>query len=86
MPYRLKVTATAERQIDRLPPGIQQRVRRSLLALTSEPRPRGCAKLRGGVANYRIRVGGYRVLYEVEDASQTVTILKVKHRRDVYRG
>ena len=85
MTYRLKITDTAEKQWRRIARSAQERVRSRILALADEPRPRGCVKLRGDPKTYRIRIGDYRVIYDVDDEDRTVTILKVKHRRDVYR-
>ncbi len=53
--------------------------------LAENPRPDGAKKLKGETG-YRIRVGNYRVLYEIDDAAQLVIIYRVKHRRDVYRN
>jgi mRNA interferase RelE/StbE len=71
--------------VDRLRGGTWERVRDALLALREEPRPKGCRKLRGGTDTYRIRVGDYRAVYDVDDGEQQITILRVRHRRDVYR-
>jgi len=54
--------------------------------LRDDPRPRGCKKLRGGEDSYRIRIGEYRAVYAVDEPSQAVTLLRVRHRREVYRG
>ena len=83
--YRIEVSATAERQIRRLERADQIRVLRAIRALGSVPRPRGCRKLRGWEDVFRIRVGGFRVLYSVEAARVLVIILKVGRRRDIYR-
>ncbi|MGH9787895.1 MAG: type II toxin-antitoxin system RelE family toxin, partial [Candidatus Acidiferrales bacterium] len=61
------------------------RVRGRIQSLVENPRPAGCKKLIGQVG-YRVRQGDYRILYEVDDAHRTVTIVKVRHRRDVYRS
>jgi len=54
--------------------------------LAANPRPPGCRKLQGsGRDDYRLRVGNYRVLYEVDDKARAVRIMRVRHRRDVYR-
>ena len=84
MPYRLSITETAQKELQRLPAQVKERVRVKCRSLADDPRPPGCRKLRGG-ESYRIRVGGYRVLYDVEDATQTVTILRVSHRSEAYR-
>ncbi|HTG61774.1 MAG TPA: type II toxin-antitoxin system RelE/ParE family toxin [Terriglobia bacterium] len=60
------------------------RVRDAIYALAENPRPPGCLKL-SGREGWRIRVSSYRVIYEIGDAQQTVTVLHIGHRRDVYR-
>lgn len=82
--YQLEITATARRDFQRLPSQAKQRALVAIDALASEPRPPGCKKLRGHDV-YRIRVGDYRVLYEVNDGEEVVTVLRVKHRKDAYR-
>lgn len=84
MTYRLSILPRAQRELGRLPSGIYERVRDAIRSLGEEPRPSGCRKL-SGRAGWRIRVGDYRVIYEVEDSPPEVTILHVGHRRDVYR-
>lgn len=54
-------------------------------ALEENPRPSGCVKLAGDENLYRIRVGDYRIVYEIRDSVLIVTIIKVRHRREVYR-
>lgn len=83
--YRLLLASSARKDVDRLRGGTWERVRDALLALREEPRPKGCSKLRGGTDTYRIRVGDYRAVYDVDDGEQQITILRVGHRRDVYR-
>jgi mRNA interferase RelE/StbE len=83
--YRIELSATAERQIRELDRGDQIRVLRAIHGLGTEPHPRGSRKLTGYDDVYRIRVGTYRVLYSVEAARLLIIILKVGHRRDVYR-
>ncbi|MBI2884190.1 MAG: type II toxin-antitoxin system RelE/ParE family toxin [Candidatus Methylomirabilis oxyfera] len=60
------------------------RVRGALLALVRVPRPKGCVKL--GTGAWRIRVGGIRALYDIDDKAKAVEVLRIKHRRDVCRG
>ena len=62
----------------------RQRIARVILSLAEEPRPSGCRKL-SGKDKYRIRGGPYRIIYAVEDAVLVVTIVKIGHRREVYR-
>jgi mRNA interferase RelE/StbE len=52
--------------------------------LASVPRPPGCKKLKGGDKQWRIRVGNYRIVYEVDDVAKTVDVTRIAHRREVY--
>jgi len=56
-----------------------------IAALAGDPRPRGNEKLSGQIGLYRMRIGNYRVIYEVEDLVILVTVIKVGHRKDIYR-
>ncbi|NKB87086.1 MAG: type II toxin-antitoxin system RelE/ParE family toxin [Acidobacteria bacterium] len=85
MIYRLEIARIAERYFDRLERATQQRLRAAIEELTEEPRPRGCRKLQGYDDAYRIRVGRYRVIYSVDDQEVIVLIVKLGHRRAVYR-
>nr|WP_244329373.1 type II toxin-antitoxin system RelE/ParE family toxin [Tolypothrix sp. PCC 7910] len=71
--------------MDNLPSDIIKRVIEKIQSLASEPRPDGVVKLKGSDNEYRIRIGDYRVRYEIDDDSQLVQILQCKHRKDVYR-
>jgi len=82
--YALAIFPRAQRELGALSPELYGRVRDALFALAHEPRPRGALKLTGR-AGWRLRVGDYRVLYDIDDAKQTVTVVHVGHRRDVYR-
>ena len=84
MPYALRILRRAQRELAALPSPVYERVRDAIFALGGEPRPAGCLKL-AGRDGWRIRAGDYRVLYEIDDRSQVVTILHIGHRRDVYR-
>jgi len=82
--YRLEVSHTAHRQIRGLPAQTQDRVNKVIARLAENPRPPGAKKLtaRDG---YRVRVGDYRILYQVDDGVKVVTIYRVMSRGDVYR-
>ena len=82
--YRLTFTPGADRQFRKLPKQVQASLSPHLDALTQNPRPPGAEKLTGEDA-YRLRVGDYRVLYEVHDKVLLVLVVKVGHRREVYR-
>jgi mRNA interferase RelE/StbE len=83
--YRIDVSATAERQIRKLPRADQVRIIRVIQALASDPHPPGCRKLSGYDDVFRIRIGRYRVLYAIEDRRLVIIVLKVGDRKDVYR-
>ncbi len=83
--YSVEVSASAEKQLRKLPRSEQIRVLRAVAALAADPRPPGCRKLATYDDVFRIRVGTYRVIYSVETRRVVVVILKVGHRKDVYR-
>lgn len=85
MPYRILITKQVEKQINALPQQVLDRVEHHLEALHTDPRPFGVKKLKGYTATYRVRVGNYRILYSIDDSTQTVTLLTVDNRKDVYR-
>jgi mRNA interferase RelE/StbE len=82
--YRLEIKRSAAKEIGDLRKADCQRVVARIQLLASNPRPHGCEKL-SGAEKYRIRQGDYRILYEIEDSTQLVTIVKVGNRREVYR-
>ena len=83
--YKLKIKRLAERDLRRLPNSLILRINPHILDLRTEPRPYGTKKLKGNVEGWRIRVGDHRIVYQINDADKIVTIVRVKHRRDVYR-
>ena len=85
MTYRIEVTPRARRDLAKLPKDVLRRVDAHILALTENPHPPGARKLEGGEAVFRIRVGDYRVIYRVEGQRLVVLVIRVGHRRDVYR-
>ncbi len=82
--YEILVRGKAAKQIGQLPVEYLRLVRRHIDGLGRDPRPPDAKKLKGNLG-YSLRVGVYRILYDVDDATRTVTIYRVKHRRDVYR-
>ena len=83
MSYDLIVLRRAQKAMLHLPKSDFLRVRDALASLTTNPRPAGCKRLKGRDA-WRIRVGPYRAIYEIDDSKTTVTILHVRNRRDAY--
>ena len=84
--YSVEVSATAERQLRKLQAQDQLRIVRALRKLAIEPRARGTRRLRGYDDVYRLRVSQFRIIYSIEDRKLIVIMLKIGHRRDVYRG
>lgn len=82
--YNLRIKESVSRDLRRLPHRDVRRIAERIGSLRDQPRPPGCEKL-SGQEKYRIRVGAYRILYEVSDADVTVVVVKVGHRKDVYR-
>ena len=84
MIYRVTILRRTQKELGALAGAAYTRVRDAIVALAEDPRPPGCLKLtaRDG---WRIRIGDYRVVYEIDDSGRMVTVLHVGHRRDVYR-
>lgn len=86
MTYRIEFTPRAEKAFRSLPREMQVRLRTKIDALANDPRPPGSVKMSGPEGFHRIRVGEYRVIYHIEDRKLLVLIVKLGHRRDIYRG
>ncbi len=86
MPYRLEIKKSAHKQIIALPKHDQRRVMAAIADLADTPRPEGVRKIAGADNAYRIRVGDYRIVYEIVDKVLIVYVVRVAHRKDVYRG
>jgi mRNA interferase RelE/StbE len=82
--YKIEIKKTAAKEIENLPSVVLKRVVTHIQELGNDPRPIGCKKL-SGEEKYRLRVGDYRILYEIEDEVVTVYVVKVAHRKEVYR-
>jgi mRNA interferase RelE/StbE len=83
--YTVVIKKTAQKQILRLPKVYFEKVKKTILALETNPRPHGAIKLTGTENNYRVRVGPYRIVYSIEDQQLIVYIFDVDDRKDVYR-
>jgi len=84
MRYSVIVQRRAQKRIARLPTSIQDRLEEGLQSLSDEPRPPGSRKLRGK-DGWRISVGDYRAIYEIDDDAGEVLVVDIGHRRDIYR-
>lgn len=85
MSYQIEFSRGAKKQFKKLPLDIQKRVAVKINELSVEPRPNRAKKLQGNDNFYRIRVGDYRIVYEVKDNILLVTVVRVKHRSEVYK-
>ncbi|MDI6735654.1 MAG: type II toxin-antitoxin system RelE/ParE family toxin [bacterium] len=85
--YKIEIDEKAEKQLCELPQDIFEKVNEVILSLKYQSRPKGVKKLEGVQNGWRIEVRKkYRILYTIDDKNKVVTIFKVKHRKDVYRG
>ena len=83
--YELYLEGSAERDLKRLSTEDFHRIIPQIKALSEEPRPAGCRKLVGAKSDWRIRIGNYRVIYEIDEKAKSVRIFRVRHRREAYR-
>lgn len=83
--YEITFARSARRELEALDTRMVARVWARVQGLTDQPRPSGCQKLQGQESLWRIRIGDYRVLYEIRDDARVVDIVAVRHRRDAYR-
>ena len=84
MPYTIVILRRAQKELVGFPLEAYTRVRDAISKLGEEPRPPGYMKL-SGRDGWRIRVGRYRVIHEIDDMQRKLTVMHVGHRRDVYR-
>ena len=85
MSYSIRFTSRARRDFFALERDVQRRLCRHIDRLAANPFPQGCKKLQAHEPFYRVRVGDYRIIYQIETAQLVVIIVKIGHRRDVYR-
>lgn len=82
--YEVLLERSAERDLKRLSPSDFKRVVAEIKKLSEEPRPRGCTKIQGSQQDYRIRIGDFRVIYEVDDEANEVRVMPVRHSDSAY--
>jgi len=83
--YTVEISKRASKQLKKLSPEVQERIQIKIDALALEPRPDGVKKLKGRENGYRIRVGDYRILYDVYDDVLLITVVEIGHRSSVYK-
>ena len=82
--YSLEIKPSAQKELDALDDALFTRTDRKILALADNPRHAGCIKLKVYKDQWRVRVGDWRVLYFIDEASKLVTIARIAHGREVY--
>ena len=85
MSYRLEVVRRAQKQLARIQSQDRERIIGEIDALAEDPKPPGSTKLRGYADTWRIRVGDYRVIYELDETAREIKVTRVAHRREAYR-
>ena len=85
MAYAIEFAPSAEREFRKLARAIQARLRPHIDALAREPRPPSAKKLKGRDQFWRVRVGDYRIVYEIRDRVLLVLVVRIAHRREAYR-
>jgi len=83
--YKILFSSTAEKSLKKIPKKDLVRILDVIQALSSNPYPDGCRKLSGEVRAFRVRFGQYRIIYEIENKKLIVLVLKIGHRRDIYK-
>lgn len=84
--YTLALTESAAKELSRLTGPVVTRIAGRIERLADNPRPSGCKKLKGGVNEWRIRIGDYRVVYTIEDTAKAVDVTRIAHRKEVYKS
>jgi len=82
--YAVSIRRSAQRELEAIPSPFHENIMDKMLSLGTTPRPSGCKMLQGS-DKWRIRIGNYRLIYEIDDSAQAVIVIKIAHRSDVYR-
>lgn len=85
MQYEITYAQSALKSLRKLDRTIARRILHAIDHLAEDPRPPGCKQLKGGAGEMRIRIGDYRIIYDVNDSEVVILVLAVGHRREVYR-
>ncbi len=84
-PYNVKLMPQAQKNLDVFSGKLLSELEDAITRLYDEPRPHNCKKLSGGGSRWRVRVGDYRILYEINDIQKIVSVYRIAHRKEVYR-
>lgn len=82
--YKLKIKPSAVKELEKIPKKDLQKLTEKIQSLSINPRPHGCEKL-SGQEKYRLRKGIYRIVYSIEDGVLIVCVIKIGHRKDIYK-
>ena len=83
--YEVFLERRAERDLKKLSAELFYRMIPHLKSLSENPKPSGCHKITGSKSDWRIRIGDYRVIYEINEREKAVKVMRIRHRKDVYR-
>jgi mRNA interferase RelE/StbE len=82
--HEVLLERAAERDLKALSRAVYDRIVSHLRTLSQNPRPAGCKKITGSRSDWRIRIGDYRVIYEIDDRAKVVKVMRIRHRREAY--
>lgn len=82
--YSITFARSARKELEALPNSLIARIFNKIEALSPEPRPHQCRKLQGFNDLWRIRIGDYRVIYSIDDTTETIDVIAIRHRREAY--
>ncbi len=86
MSYAIRFLPSVQKDIRKIPEGMLRRIQEALKPLAENPHPPGAKKIQGYDGCFRLRIGDYRVVYSVTHEIRIVTIIRIGHRREVYRA
>ena len=84
--YKIFISQSAKKSIKKLPPTVVKNIISEIKILASDPYPTGCKKIVGHTNAFKLRVGNYRIIYEVNSSEILIQVLKIGHRKDIYRN
>ncbi len=82
-PYKINIAKKARKGLDKMSDAIVEPILQAIENLAENPRPQGCKKLKGRLG-YRVRVGDYRIIYEIFDTILVIEVIDLGHRKDIY--
>ena len=83
--YEVLLESRAERDLKKLPGEVFHRIIPPLKSLADNPKPKGARKISGSKNDWRLRIGDYRVIYEIDERAKCVKVMRIRHRREAYR-